>query len=102
MPSASGLGGVLDDVPPQLTDVLQLCVGVPVPVMPLLLLSSTVVAYPALFRSLPSMGVELSLVDRPLAGSVKVTVGANVSTVKVSALLVPVLPAASVCVTWTV
>src|SRR5579884_1259153 len=40
--------------------------------------------------------------ELPLAGAVRVTAGAFVSTVNVLAVLVPVLPAASVCCACTV
>ncbi len=48
-----------------------------------------------------SAGV-VEFVAEPSAGDVTVTAGAVVSTVNVLAVLVPVLPAVSVCVAWTV
>ncbi len=44
----------------------------------------------------------MEFVAAPSAGDVTVTAGAVVSTVNVLAVLVPVLPAVSDCVAWTV
>jgi hypothetical protein len=44
----------------------------------------------------------VSLVRVPSAGRVSVTTGAVVSTTNVFAALVPLLPAASLCVAWAV
>ena len=57
---------------------------------------------PVAFPAAPEYAGVVSFVREPSAGAVNVTLGGEVSIVKVRALLVPVLPAASSCVACTV
>jgi hypothetical protein len=85
---------VADQAPAEAVAV-RVCTGVPDADAPGYTLIVTGVESPDAVPAEPeNVGVLLLTVD-PLAGLVKVTIGAVVSTVKVVGVLVPVLPAAS-------
>jgi hypothetical protein len=85
-----------------LTLDVSVCTGEPVAVLPAYTFTVTDEESPLRIPAVPlTVGVVL-LVTEPLLGTLMPTMGAAVSTVNVTAELVPVLPAESVCVTCTV
>jgi hypothetical protein len=82
-----------------LTLVVNVCTGDPVAVLPAYTFTVTDDESPLRIPAVPlTVGVVL-FVTEPFVGTLIPTIGAVVSTVNVTAELVPVFPAESVCVT---